>query len=104
MIASAKKLFEAQTKPEYELIDLGEYPALVGGGQTAVKGAVYEIEPALLHVLDDFEDHPDLYLRTEIELSHGELVETYLFPRTRLWAQTRVDSGDWRAYVQARQS
>ena len=28
VIASAKKLFDAQTKAEYDLIDLGEYPCL----------------------------------------------------------------------------
>lgn len=104
VIASAKKLFDAQTKAEYDLIDLGEYPALVSGGVTSVKGSVYEISPDLLAVLDEFEDHPDMYRRTDIELLDGQIVQTYLFPRSLLWAQTPVDSGDWRAYVIARQT
>ena len=97
-------LFAARTKPEYDLIDLGEYPALVSGGTTSVRGSVYEVEPDLLAILDEFEDHPDMYRRTQIELFEGHLVQTYLFPRRLLWAQTPVDSGDWRTYVLARQN
>ena len=104
VIASAKMLFAARTKPEYDLIDLGEYPALVSGGTTSVRGSVYEVEPDLLAILDEFEDHPDMYRRTQIELFEGHLVQTYLFPRRLLWAQTPVDSGDWRTYVLARQN
>ena len=104
VIASARKLGTAETNPEYDLVDLGEYPALVAGGQTSVKGVVYEVDADLLAVLDEFEDHPNLYHRVFIQLLDGQEVQTYLFPRERLWAQTHVDSGDWRTYVQARQS
>jgi gamma-glutamylaminecyclotransferase len=104
VVASADFLFAARTKPEFDLIDLGEYPALVEGGKTAVIGSVYEVGAELLQILDEFEGHPELYQRVSLRLPDNMQVQTYLFARSRLWAQTRVVSGDWRTYVQARPS
>jgi len=104
VIQDAKCLGTALTKPEFDLIDLGEYPALVQNGSTQVHGRLYVIDDALLHRLDEFEDHPDLYQRLEIALEGGEMAQTYVFPRENLWSQTVVSSGNWLAYLQSRKN
>ena len=98
VIESAEFVGSAETPPLYELFDLGDYPAMVRGGRTRVQGEVYEVGAGLLEVLDEFEDHPELYQRQEIGLADGQRVKTYLYPRESLKSPVRVDDGDWPSY------
>jgi gamma-glutamylaminecyclotransferase len=86
----------ARTAPVFDLLDLGEYPALVTGGHTAIHGELYWVARATRANLDDFEGHPTVYRRSWISLAGGELAETYLLalPST---AYRSIPHGDWRA-------
>lgn len=88
----------ARTAPRYRLLDLGPYPALVGGGACSIAGELYEIDAPTLCDLDRFEGHPDLYRRTSIELDTGELVLGYLAAGEALASgpHVTIDCGDWR--------
>ncbi len=79
-------------------MDLGAYPALVEGGATAVAGEIYEIDPDLLPILDEFEDCPRLYRRVPVELADGGTAAAYVMRRERLASRHKpVPGGDWLA-------
>lgn len=100
------------TAPEYELVSLGEYPAMLSGGQRAVFGEVYEVDDALLKLLDDLEDHPALYIRSQIVLPLDPdlgKVWCYLLPRSRLGGADAkflcaISGGDWVQWREALES
>lgn len=88
-----------ETKPEYTFYNLGHFPAMVEGGDTSVKGEVYEVHPQTIEWLDKLEGVAEgLYKRKEITLADGERVFTYIFPRENLEPRrdTPIKSGDWR--------
>ena len=103
VIAEAKSLGSAQTKPEFELLDLGEYPGLVTGGATCVQGLVYLVDAQLLTRLDEFEGHPTLFQRREITLDDGQSVQAYVYRSAKLGASV-VASGDWATLVKSREN
>jgi gamma-glutamylaminecyclotransferase len=87
----------ASTTAEYELVDMGGYPALLEGGSTAVRGELYEIDPSHLGRLDAFEDVPRLYDRKTVRI--GDVAaETYVMRRDVAGAAPRIPSGDWPAH------
>jgi gamma-glutamylcyclotransferase (GGCT)/AIG2-like uncharacterized protein YtfP len=80
----ARFLRTARTPPRFELVDLGLYPALVAGGHEAIDGEVYEVQASHLARLDNFEEHPEFYVRETIRLNDGDDVYAYLLPPDRL--------------------
>ncbi len=97
ILGRSKLLGEVRTPPEYELLDLGYFPAMVAGGQTAVAGEIYAVGEATLQRLDRLEGHPHFYTRTIIQLEDGTQVQTYLLPSDQAHGKPRIASGNWRA-------
>ncbi|HZF49079.1 MAG TPA: gamma-glutamylcyclotransferase family protein [Polyangiaceae bacterium] len=93
-LKGARFLGRARTAPQFTLLDLGEYPALLPGGTASIAGELYEIPPETLAELDAYEGHPSLYERTEIILESGSRAEAYLLAGAA--AHPEVASGDWR--------
>ena len=93
------------TKPDFELVNLGAFPALIraeeGEAGAAVRGEVYAVDRMILEILDEVEDHPRLYVRTPIELADGLQVQAYLLAGARAAFYPRVESGDWRQQERA---
>ena len=85
-----------RTEPRFTLVSLGAFPALVAGGETAVRGEVYEVDVATLAALDRLEEHPDFYQRRRIRLEGGEEVVVYVLPRELARGYPAILSGDWR--------
>lgn len=97
---SAVKVAECQTPPLFTLLNLGHYPGLIRGGNTAVRGELYRLNRSALDRLDRFEGHPDLFRREELltELKHihtdGVVVEgavAYIYR-----GAGALPSGDWK--------
>ena len=86
----------ARTKPRFELVSLGPYPAMVAGGTTAVLGEVYEVDQETLAKIDLLEGHPHHYRRELVRLEDGEEVLAYLLPRDKAEGLPRIESGDWK--------
>lgn len=82
--------------PEFELRDLGGFPAMVPGGEQAVPGEVYEVDEATLVAIDSLEGHPDYYRRLAITLAGGVTAETYLLTREQAEGRPIIRSGGWR--------
>jgi gamma-glutamylaminecyclotransferase len=98
LLAQARFVAEARTEPSFELFDLGSFPAMSTGGETAVLGEVYAVDEATLARLDRLEGHPSFYQRTRIRLDDGREVQTYLMDRARMRGRVLIASGDWRAH------
>lgn len=65
---------------DFEMIDLGSYPALISG-EKYIQGEVWEVDGELLHFhLDPIEGYPNLYNRTKTETSLG-LAWVYYMPQ-----------------------
>jgi gamma-glutamylaminecyclotransferase len=96
LLAKSQFVGQAKTNPEYTLVDLGAYPAMVEGGQTAILGEVYRIEEQTLLRLDRLEGHPHYYTRKTIELEGGMNAEAYVLDQSRYRGSTLIAGGDWR--------
>lgn len=101
-LARARLLGEAMTKAEFELRDLGSYPALVPGGEQAVRGEVYEVDEPTLASLDRLEGHPRFYRRSCVALADGAMAETYLLSPHQVGGRPVIASGCWRTHRKTR--
>jgi gamma-glutamylcyclotransferase (GGCT)/AIG2-like uncharacterized protein YtfP len=90
------------------LHDLGAYPALILGGESRVRGAVFAIpDPAILTPLDLHEGfHPgdaeSLFLRVEapVQLESGESLPAFLYVYNReAGSAPLVPDGDYLAHL-----
>lgn len=96
LLRGAPCLGPARTAPQFELADLGAYPALVRGGSIAVVGELYAPDVETLASLDLYEGCPDLFRRESIELEGGARCEAYLMPPSQALRWPRIASGNWR--------
>ena len=88
-----------QTHPDYTMVSLGGFPGILEGGNTSIKGEVFEVSPATRDRLDQLEGHPNFYKRTSISLVDGSKVEVYILqPVPHLKKSPVVESGDWREF------
>lgn len=94
-LAGSVFLRAGRTEPRFTLVSLGEYPAMLMGGETAVHGEVYAVDPRTLAALDALEEHPDLYRRQTIHLQDGTEVWAYLLPKAQASGCPQIPSGDW---------
>jgi RimJ/RimL family protein N-acetyltransferase/gamma-glutamylcyclotransferase (GGCT)/AIG2-like uncharacterized protein YtfP len=97
VLGASRCLGEARTAPIYSLWDVGNYPALVPGGTTAVCGEIYEVDADALARLDVLEGHPTLFRREAIALEDGT-IDGYVFVAPLVGA-SEIASGDWMARV-----
>jgi gamma-glutamylcyclotransferase (GGCT)/AIG2-like uncharacterized protein YtfP len=97
LLGGARLLGEATTEPAFTLLDMGEYPAIVEGGTTAVAGELYEVGEAVLRELDRYEDVPELYLRVERAIA-GEPAVIYVLRPEHARGYAAIASGDWRQH------
>lgn len=80
------------------LADYGRFPGLRPGGRTSVKGELYLVDDRVLAQLDEFEGHPDLFLRSNITLAGGGIAQAYLAPPEKFVGAPLIPGGDWRRY------
>ena len=94
LLAGARFVGTARTPPEYTLLDMGTYPALISGGDTAVLGEIYEVNADVLAALDRYEDAPHLYRRVLTTIGTHE-VFVYLLGAEHGSNRPKLRSGDW---------
>lgn len=97
VLTGAVRIGPVVTTASFDLVDLGEYPALRAGGHTAVTGELFLVDPWQLAVLDEFEGHPTLFVRGEVALADGGTAQAYLFPAdANVPEASALPGGDWR--------
>jgi len=95
-IAHARFLRAAETLPEYELVQIDYYPAMLPGGSHAIRGELYEVDDQTLRRLDHLEDVPHYYERLIIPLADGTEANAYVMPRERGQGGRPIASGYFR--------
>jgi gamma-glutamylcyclotransferase (GGCT)/AIG2-like uncharacterized protein YtfP len=91
-------LGDAFTEPNFTLVSLGAFPAMIAGGETAVRGEVYAVDRWTLTALDRLEGHPGFYRRRTIHLDDGTTALAYLLEPEQTTGRTIITSGDWRSH------
>jgi gamma-glutamylaminecyclotransferase len=86
----------ARTKPEYTLVDLGVYPALLTGGAVSVLGELYVVSRAVRFELDVRRQCPVLFQRVRVKLDDDTEAETYAMSEEQVRGKRRLKLGDWR--------
>ena len=95
LLADAELVGVARTKPDFDLVSLGAFPAMVPGGGTAIAGEVYQVDPDTLEALDRLEGHPRFYRRRAVRLDDGCEVLVYLLTPDQVRGRPLITSGDW---------
>ena len=88
-----------QTKPSYTMYDLGAFPCITKGGDTAITVEHYVVSRLMLKTLDRIESHPNMYKRVKITLDDKSKGFIYLWNREVLTSRPVVESGDWLEYL-----
>lgn len=88
---------EASTRPEFELLDLGEHPAMIRG-EAIVRGELWSVDATTLAALEELEGAPDYYHRIALVLSDGTEAECYV-PTAPPTGGRRIPGGSWRRRV-----
>jgi gamma-glutamylcyclotransferase (GGCT)/AIG2-like uncharacterized protein YtfP len=95
-IEHARFLRAAETLPEYDLVQVDYYPAMLPGGSCRVLGELYEVDDLTLRHLDALEEVPHYYERRLIELADGSSAFAYVMPRDREKRAKPIRSGSFR--------
>lgn len=97
-LLTGQYLGNCRTEKQWHLYDLGPYPALVKGGDTAVVLEVYAVDARTLALLDELEGYPVHYRRERIATPFGD---SWVYYQTRPDTGHRglVESGDWKDRV-----
>lgn len=93
----AKIVGEYETTPNYTMYNLGAFPGVVMGGDTAIKGEVYEVDDEVFRALDGLEGYPSFYDRTKIPVVGLDTVQPWIYHIGDAYTtHSVVASGNWR--------
>lgn len=92
LLVRSQYLGDFITDEQFQLFDLGPYPAAIKGNQTLV-GEVYLVDEETMKQLDILESYPVEYGRELIHTPYGS-AWIYLYQNTHSLHKV-VDSGDW---------
>lgn len=96
LLASATPLGPARTRPEFHLVDLGIYAAIVAGGELSVVGELYLVERKACFAIDVSKQCPILFERINITLDDGSSAQAYVMPEERVRGKRRLKVASWR--------
>jgi len=74
------------------MYDLGDYPAVIRDGVTAISGEVYAVNARVLAALDRLEEYPRVYDRVMIETPYGR---SWMYVMHGAPGYPLVYSGQW---------
>ncbi len=94
LLAGERYIGAHKTEPRYTMFSLGDWPAIMVGGDVAIVGDVFRVDRPELGHLDEFERLPHLFVRHRIPTPYGQ-AWVYVF-RRRPADAIIIPSGDWR--------
>jgi gamma-glutamylaminecyclotransferase len=95
LLAGASLVGVTRTAPEFHLVDLGAYAALVRGGAVAVAGELYTVDVRTRAQIDVERQVPVLFNRERIRLCDGSDVDAYTMTLEQVRGRRRLAHGDW---------
>ena len=96
LLAKARLLGMATTLPEFYLVDVGAYAALVRGGRLAVTGELYVMDLETRGAIDVARQVPILFTREKIRLADAADTDAYLLSSDQVRGRRRLAHGDWK--------
>lgn len=97
MLAESDFLGPYRTAPQYTMFRLGQFPAVVPRGETAITGEVYRVADDVFGLLDELECYPQVFSRQRIETPAGD-AWMYLYNRL-VGTEHVVNHGDWLRHI-----
>ncbi len=105
LLFGSRFIGDGYTTRDFELVDLGDFPAMIPADEDSqgcsIYGEIYAVDHSILEILDEIEDHPSFYRRTPVQLKDGSLVDVYLLTAHQAAFYPRIETGDWRTKVRA---
>lgn len=100
LLDGSKYLGAAKTLAKtFKMFDLGAYPAIkLDAGNTDIKGELFEVDDRTLASLDWLEGYPELYNRTEVDVSTytGDIYRAIVYHMENPTDGFKtIDDGDW---------
>ena len=108
LLSTAQYIGKAVTAKDYKLFQINGnfvFPALIEGGDVAIKGEVYEVPISALPGMDRMEGHPNFYCRKPIkidsvvtyhDISEREIIAYFFVDKEMLVREyPEIKSGDW---------
>lgn len=102
VLKDSKKVGEFTTEPVYTMFSLGGFPGVIKGGNTAIKGEIYEvISPEIENGLDRLEGYQknstsNLYNKEIIKLgNYNAYIYTFNSDRRNINNYKKIESGKW---------
>jgi gamma-glutamylcyclotransferase (GGCT)/AIG2-like uncharacterized protein YtfP len=88
-----------QTEPRYTMCRLGQFPAVVARGDTAIIGELYRIENDVFALLDELECYPQVFSRQVVDTPAGD---AWMYVYNRLVGTEQVvGHGDWLRFLES---
>jgi len=98
MLADSNFLGRYATEPRYTMFRLGQFPAVVARGDTAIEGEIYRVSDQVFSLLDELECYPSVFSRQLIPTPAGD---TWIYLYNRLvGTEDMVAHGDWLRYLE----
>lgn len=97
--ANGRLIGKYTTDPEFTMVSLGAYPAVLEGGTTGIVGEVFEVDS--LTPLDRLEGYPGFYNRKVIDTVYGPAWVYFLSEQSAKSMRRReqqfptIESGEW---------
>jgi len=98
VLAGASYLGTYVTPPKYTMYDMGSYPAIEMGGDTAISCEVYEVAGMGMKALDSLEGYPHFYNRKLLDTPYGE-AWIYFIEEHAFCPSTAIPTGVWRGSI-----
>ena len=98
ILAGSQFLGTATTESEFTLFDVGEWPAAIHKGTTAIVGELYGVNPSKLAEIDRYERHPDLFSRQAVMLAGGLNAWMWIYISEVHPSWPHIQDGCWRQH------
>jgi gamma-glutamylcyclotransferase (GGCT)/AIG2-like uncharacterized protein YtfP len=95
LLRNAEFVGEATTveSDAFVMLTNGRFPAVHRGIGHAVSGELYRVAPEELRRVDELENHPDWYVRQEVETTGGKAWMYFLRPEGSYWRTVEPVNG-----------
>jgi gamma-glutamylcyclotransferase (GGCT)/AIG2-like uncharacterized protein YtfP len=92
-----------RTPPTFKMVSLGGFPGVIPNtGEQEVTVEIFRVnDNSVERRLDQLEGYPNFYQKTTIDTQWGK-ANMYILSDEEYGHLSRVESGDWKSYVQER--
>lgn len=97
ILAECELIGPHTTEPRYTMFRLGDFPAVVARGETAIVGEIYRVGDDVFGLLDELQCYPQVFSRQTVHTSSGP-AWIYLYNRL-VGTGSAVGHGDWLRHV-----